>query len=88
MSKKTWMEQFDEKNIQIKRLESKVNCSQNTIDHLRNALRITMKENEILKDSLHQYKEKIGELGNWAEGRPSFGRHQETARQETRNPPF
>ena len=83
MSKKTWMEQFDEKNIQIKRLESKVKCSQNTIDHLRNALRITMKE-----DSLHQYKEKIGELGNWAEGRPSFGRHQETAMQKTRNPPF
>jgi len=88
MSQKTRMEQLEEKNIHIKRLESKVNCSQNTIDHFRNALRITTNENEILKDSLLSYKIKIAELGNWAEGRPSFGRHQETARQETRNPPF
>ena len=84
MSQKTWMQQLDENKIQIKRLESEVKSSQNTINHFRNALRITMNENEILKDSLYQYKEKIGELGNWAEGRPSFGR----ARQETRHPLF
>jgi len=88
MSQKTWMQQLDENKIQIKRLESEVKSSQNTINHFRNALRITMNENEILKDSLYQYKEKIGELGNWAEGRPSFGRHQETAMQETRHSPF
>jgi len=84
MLQKTWMQQLDENKIQIKRLESEVKSSQNTINHFRNALRITMNENEILKDSLYQYKEKIGE----AEGRPSFGRHQETAMQETRHPLF
>jgi len=88
MPQKTRMEQLDEKNIQIKRLEYEVRCSKNTIDHFRNALKVTRNENEILKDSLHQYKQKIGELANWAATPlPRFGRQQETERQETRNPP-
>jgi len=56
------MEQVDEKNIYAKRLEYQVQCWGNTIERLKNALGIIMNENEILQNSLHQYKIKIAEL--------------------------
>jgi len=54
------MEQPDE--IYVKRLEYKVNCSQNIIETFRNGARVMMKEIEILQSSLHQYKKKIAQL--------------------------
>ena len=62
MSQNTLMEQVDEKNIYAKRLEYQVQCWGNTIERLKNALGIIMNENEILQNSLHQYKIKIAEL--------------------------
>ena len=62
MSQNTLMEQVDEKNMYAKRLEYQVQCWGNTIERLKNALGIIMNENEILQNSLHQYKIKIAEL--------------------------
>jgi len=62
MSQKSLIEQLDEKNIYIKSLEFKVSFSRNMIYDFKNGIRIIMKENENLKDSLHQYKIKIAEL--------------------------